>query len=318
MSSSPSGQRVFGILMTRNDGDILRANILHHLSIGCERVLVVDNGSTDDTPRTLEQLARSHPVEWSTDRGGLRQPEIVTDLAQQAREQGADWVIPLDTDEFWRPTRPLAEICGESNGLGALEVPRIEFVCARDQIHSTRRGPLRATMRVEHVLLGDAAVAEFVAKRRSMFEIAPPSKLLMRTTPELQIGRGAHSATGLSGPIEVDPDLAIFHLAMRSRDEAFSRVEHGERINRVDSRPNVSVQNRYWLEMAAEGRLDEAWRAHSYENGALEVAGRRVELIEDDRLAMMLEPWVLPRPALLARKVARRLRSRSGRPTAVR
>ncbi len=318
MSTGPAAPRIFGILMTRNDADILRANILLHLSLGCERVLVVENGSSDETPQILRQLARRHPVEWSTDTGELRQPEIVTDLAHRAREQGADWVIPLDTDEFWRPTRPLAELCAESDGLGALEVPRIEFVTARDQIHSTRKGPLRATMRVEPVLLGDQAVAEFADKRRSMFEIAPPSKLLMRTTPDLTIARGAHGATGLAGPLEVNPDLAIFHLAMRSRDEAFSRVEHGERINRVDARPNVSVQNRYWLEMAAEDRLDEAWRAHSYEDGALEVAGRRVELVEDDRLARMLEPWLLTRPELIGRKVARRLRSHAGGTQAVR
>lgn len=33
--------------------------------------------------------------------------------------------------------------------------------------------------------------------------------------------------------------------------------------------------------MESEGRLDEMWRAHSYSDGALDVRGRRVELIED-------------------------------------
>lgn len=307
--SGTSDLRVFGILMTRNDGDILRANVLLHLAIGCERMIVVDNGSSDDTPKILKSLARKHPVDFTRDEGELRQPEIVTAMAQEARAKGAGWVVPLDTDEFWHPSRLLPEICAdaERRGLGALEVSRIEFVQARDRIHASRLGPLRATRRVENVLLGNEAVEEFIAKKRSMFEIAPPSKLLMRTTADLSIARGAHTAEGLAGPIEVSADVAIFHLAMRSRDEAFSRVEHADRIDRVDSRPNVSVQNRYWQEMGAEGRLEEAWRAHSHSDGALEVAGRRVELVEDGRLAEILRPWLLGPLGRLRLRLVRKL-----------
>jgi hypothetical protein len=36
----------------------------------------------------------------------------------------------------------------------------------------------------------------------------------------------------------------------------------------------------------------EGWNAHSYEDGALDVGGRRVELIEDLRLVELLSPWV--------------------------
>lgn len=286
------GTGIFGLLMTRNDADILRANILLHLAIGCERILVVDNGSDDATPKILAAMARRHPVDWSRDEGDLRQSEIVTAMARDAHEMGAEWVIPLDTDEFWHPSRPLPEICAAAHGVGALEVPRIEFIQAREQIHSTRRAPLKAVMRVDPVLTGIEAVEEFAAKQRSMFELAPPPKLLMRTSAEIEVARGAHTAQGLRGPVESTPDLAIFHLAMRSRDVALLRIEHGKRIERVESDPSVGFQSRYWLAMADEDRLDEAWRAHSYEDGALDVGGRRVELLPDGRLAEVLAPWV--------------------------
>jgi hypothetical protein len=58
--------------------------------------------------------------------------------------------------------------------------------------------------------------------------------------------------------------------------------------------------------MRSEGRILEAWRAHSYEDGALEVAGRRVELIEDRRLEELLSPWVrTTREQLIARYTGR-------------
>jgi hypothetical protein len=44
--------------------------------------------------------------------------------------------------------------------------------------------------------------------------------------------------------------------------------------------------------MRSEGRFEEAWRAHSYTDGALEVGGRRVDLVEDERMVELLEPWV--------------------------
>jgi glycosyltransferase involved in cell wall biosynthesis len=64
MTVRAANQRVFGILCARNEQDLLRANILHHLWIGCERVLVVDNASTDGSRRILKKLARTHSVDW--------------------------------------------------------------------------------------------------------------------------------------------------------------------------------------------------------------------------------------------------------------
>jgi hypothetical protein len=58
--------------------------------------------------------------------------------------------------------------------------------------------------------------------------------------------------------------------------------------------------------MAEEGRLEEAWNAHSYEDGALDVDGRRVELIEDGRLVEILGPLIrTPREQLIARYTGR-------------
>jgi hypothetical protein len=288
-----SAERLFGILMTRNDADLLRANILFHLSIGCERILVVDNGSTDRTRSTLRWLARLNPVDWTSRDDALPDPEIVTELAHEARAQGADWVLPLDTDEFWRPTRPLDEILAGAGSAGALGVDRIEFVQARDQLRSRMADAVRADRRVASVLDGEAAVADFLAGARSQFELAPPLKLLIRTNSEMKIELGAHRVHGLDGPVVATGDITILHLALRSNEEALSRLDDDRLIRRVDERPEIVYESKYWVQMSETGRLEAAWRAHSHEDGALDVFGRRVELVEDRRLAELLAPFAV-------------------------
>ena len=49
---------VYGISMIRNEADLVRLNVLYHLSLGVDRMLVVDNGSTDGTDGLLKQSLR--------------------------------------------------------------------------------------------------------------------------------------------------------------------------------------------------------------------------------------------------------------------
>ena len=48
-----------------------------------------------------DSITRDGRVKWTQDKGKYRQAEITTELAREAHSQGADWVIPIDADEFW-------------------------------------------------------------------------------------------------------------------------------------------------------------------------------------------------------------------------
>jgi cellulose synthase/poly-beta-1,6-N-acetylglucosamine synthase-like glycosyltransferase len=93
--------KVSGISMLRNEADVVQLCLLHHLAIGCDNVLVVDNGSTDGTVAILRRLAHRYPILWTRDDGPYRQSEIITGLARDAACDGADWIVPFDADEFW-------------------------------------------------------------------------------------------------------------------------------------------------------------------------------------------------------------------------
>src|SRR5438445_272956 len=88
--------------MVRNEVDVIAACALHHLAMGVDGLTIIDNDSTDGTPRVLGALAQADPrLRWRTDRGLFTQAVCVTELAREAARQGADWVVLLDADEFW-------------------------------------------------------------------------------------------------------------------------------------------------------------------------------------------------------------------------
>lgn len=298
---------IFGVLMTRNEVDILRLNIIYHLHTNCDRIIVTDNGSTDQTRSVLKRLAKKLPLDWTTEAGQADQGEVVTEMLHEARVKGADWVIPLDTDEFWRTRwRDLPDILADDTESGALEVSRVEYIQARDQRRSNARGALRATMRVPEPLRGVEAIDDFLSERRSMFETEPQPKLIIRATPDVAVRRGGHTASGLAGSVKVTQEIKILHVPLRSRKALERRAGLGAREAAAGTEKYEAIQSKYWSRLGAEGRLTDGWNAHSYEDGVLDVAGRRVELIEDDRLATLLGPWVRSKRSQAIARFARR------------
>src|SRR5690348_9145990 len=80
----PSGRttvKVFGISAVRDEADIIRVNVLHHLSLGIDRLLIIDNGSSDGTARELERLGRDARVQWTVNTSPYREAELITGLA---------------------------------------------------------------------------------------------------------------------------------------------------------------------------------------------------------------------------------------------
>lgn len=94
---------VWAISVVKNELDILPASIEHLLRQGVDKILIVDNMSTDGTAEYLQQLAANVPnVYIGTDTNPAHhQSEKMTYLSFIAWCRGAEWVIPFDADEFW-------------------------------------------------------------------------------------------------------------------------------------------------------------------------------------------------------------------------
>ena len=93
--------RLAAVGMVRNEADIIEAFVRHTLRF-VDELRLVDYLSTDATPAILEKLqAEGLPLIVTRHAGNSQVQEILTTkLAQEAFAASADWVIPLDCDEF--------------------------------------------------------------------------------------------------------------------------------------------------------------------------------------------------------------------------
>ncbi len=93
---------IVAIAAARNEQDIIEAFVRHTLGF-CGHLLLIDHGSTDDTPRILEELQKEGLAVrvLRDDRYGLLQTEHMARLLKiAAHELKADWIFTLDCDEF--------------------------------------------------------------------------------------------------------------------------------------------------------------------------------------------------------------------------
>jgi hypothetical protein len=97
--------KVVMTLRTRDEADIVDANLSFHLNAGVDFVVATDHQSTDGTREVLESYARSgHLHLIGRDGSEMDESDWATAMSRLAAgEFGADWVIPSDADEFWWP-----------------------------------------------------------------------------------------------------------------------------------------------------------------------------------------------------------------------
>ena len=94
--------RVTAISMVRNEADVIEAFVRHHAEI-VDELVVVDHRSVDGTDETLRALAAEGlPLRVRGEDSSVhRQNVVMTGLMREAAaDGGADWVLPLDADEF--------------------------------------------------------------------------------------------------------------------------------------------------------------------------------------------------------------------------
>lgn len=102
------------LLVTRNEADLLRLNLQHHLDWGIDHIAVADNRSTDATPDVLREF--DGPVHSRVfDDFHVRQTHRHQMLAelQALTGGGIEWAGISDTDEFFWSPRPLRELLAE-------------------------------------------------------------------------------------------------------------------------------------------------------------------------------------------------------------
>jgi hypothetical protein len=93
--------KITAITMARNEADVIEAFVRHHAEI-VDELVVADHRSVDGTSELLTALAAEGlPLTVRFEDSPMhRQNAVLTGLMREAAAAGADWVVPLDSDEF--------------------------------------------------------------------------------------------------------------------------------------------------------------------------------------------------------------------------
>jgi hypothetical protein len=285
---------IWAIGTTRNEADVIRTNVLHHLNQGIDRFLILDNGSSDGTSDVLSELAREFPLEWKQHLGHFRQRELLTQLAREAFGRGANWVLSVDADEFWyAPGTTLRDVLGRSLA-GALRVQLVNFVQRREQLDNTWDALLHMSYRTANPVGPiDRAIELIELEQISFVEHLYWPKWIHRAFASLEIEWGSHSGRGGLGPLQDSSEIVCLHAPLRSRAVLEMKTDLARPVEDIEDYLGVCWHLRRWRRLAYEGRLAIEWEANSYRNGHLHRQGQPPHpLVHDPTLRNLVAPFI--------------------------
>lgn len=196
---------VFGICMAKDEADIIGVTVSHMIS-QVDHVIVADNLSSDGTRDILNSL----PITVIDDpEPAYYQSKKMTDLAKVARNAGADWVVPFDSDEFWySPFGTIKEV---------LEDIQPQWLVATADLY-------------DHVTSSEDNPEELnpvkrIGWRRNYKGVLP--KVACRYRDDLIIEQGNHGASYKGGTTTQSGLLVIRHFPYRSHEQFIRKVRNG-------------------------------------------------------------------------------------------
>lgn len=241
-------------LLVRNEQDIIAENIRFHHALGVDSFIVMDNLSTDATPRIVKALSEEIEIDYlHQPRDDYNQWEWVTEMARRAAvDHRADWVINNDADEFWVPRggdlkQVLAALPAET---GALRVARHNAVLLCDS-----GAPLtgRSHPATSHV---------FERESTNALGKPLPGKVLHRACPGVTVAQGNHGVSDVPGATEAAGErLRILHYPYRALDQYKDKIRLGGAAYARNTAlpPNAGGTWRAHYQDLETGALDRFW-----------------------------------------------------------
>lgn len=271
--------RLVMTLLVRDEEDILDAHLAYHFAQGVDHVIVTDNLSADRSPEIIARYQADGRVsvirEESDD---YAQAKWVTRMARSAyRDQGADWVINSDADEFWWPLRgdlksTLAALPPE---VGSLEVSRSDFV------------PVPPDGRPFYARMVVRDTESVNAHGKPL-----PPKVCHRGHPEIEVSQGNHGVSGLHLEVFAGPSpMVINHFPLRSYEQFENKIIKGGQAYQRNTElgPNVGGTWRSLYRLYEAGRLREFYLGRERSDSEIEEGLKTGTLVRDDRLFRFLE-----------------------------
>lgn len=287
--------KIFGLFQIKNEIDIIEITLRHHLENLIDEAIVVDKGSMDGTLELVCELASDLPIHVASEPGTSRGGQLATSMARYAARAGADWVLPVDADEFWVTSGPplraiLTKLPAE---VVVLHCQIVNFVQRRDVVKPTPSSLSAVTMRVADPKGQAGDAQELVESRQIAFiEMDYPTKCISRTSSTIEFVEGHHWVEGVGGEERTTNELVCLHVPLRARSLLSLKADHGRQKDEAGDPTPEGWHLRRWWRLAREGRISEEWAANSQKDGTLLVGTRIQPLVRDDRFQAVVAPWI--------------------------
>ena len=198
-----------------------------------------------------------------------------------AAEQGADWVINSDADEFWWPCNGTLKttLAALPDNVEACRVERTNFLPPPRDEHDQRPFHQRQLLR-ERVSLN------------SLGEPLPP-KLIHRAHPQIEVSDGNHGASRAGQPLQgIDnPGIEILHIPIRSYPQLERKIRQGAEALKRNRHVAPEVGNswrRLYNTHLQQGLLPDYYDSLRPDEASLVAQLSRGEVLEDRRLQQVL------------------------------
>ncbi|MEQ8717786.1 MAG: glycosyltransferase family 2 protein [Acidimicrobiales bacterium] len=217
-------------LLVRDELELVGRNILFHLERGVDRVVAIDNASTDGTRELLGEMSRSAPITIIDEPGrDYDQSTWVTRAALYARDRmGADWVLNNDADEFWvSKGGSLKDVIASATADNLLLCPRRNMIWGYDSPDDQpwyERLVYRVAAPVEKPALRNIYDSPLPCP---YFYLDLPPKALVRTEGLVKVAQGNHAALFDTPASAVEAPIDIFHFPARSRNQFEKKIVQG-------------------------------------------------------------------------------------------
>lgn len=236
--------RAFAVALVRNEIDVLESWVRYHTQL-FDRLVIMDHISVDGSYELARQLqADGLPIDvLRTDEPIYDQSRMVTSLAREAVERGADWVFPLDADEFLdTDSVGLFDVLNGVEQTSPLAVPWRTYVPTSGDRQDEPNVLLRITWCLRDEL-------------RPYSKVAVPSGLLMNPLVALSMGSHELRESGKAIDSSSAPNgWCVAHFPVRSANQLARKVLVGwiSVLANPDRGPRTAYHWKKWFDLMSD------------------------------------------------------------------
>ena len=288
--------KIVATMMVRDEADVVAAVVEHLVDQGVDLVIVTDNGSVDGTTQILQDYADAGVVELHHDPVHRKQQHsVVTGMARRAyTEHGADWVLNVDADEFFKAVDPALTL------RDALEATPLELGAYTLPVVNLVGPPARRGSGIDRLLWRDVRTDEQL--QQIGINAQPTDNCVHRGDADVVVAQGNHfvSIESTGQPAEAFA-LECLHVPWRSWAQLERKVDNAGRayIASPDLKPSKNHHGMADYKRHLGGRLEYAFLLRSPLQSELDAGATTGDFARDtwlrDHLHGLVGKAVLPR-----------------------